>query len=285
MDEYRAYHSQGYLVVPALVSPAEVEALVAHAMELYEGRASLPGLDGLPSDAREEERLQRFSRLHMLHRVDPLAEWALLHPRVLDVLEGLIGPDVLCLQTMLFLNPPGKGGQGWHQDSYYITTYPDTLVGAWIALDDADEENGCLFVAPGSHCEPIYPDRERGSLIHAEGSLSDLRTVEGASNPDDAGNDLAAVAARYPVHPVPAKPGDVVFFHGHLLHRSHANRAAQRWRRAFVSHYCNARSWVPWNHGAPYEGAAANHLHVLGRGATHLPHATPQFAGAAMERD
>ena len=57
--------------------------------------------------------------------------------------EALIGPDVYALQSMLFLNPPGKGGQGWHQDSCYIKTHPDTLIGAWIALEEVDEENGC----------------------------------------------------------------------------------------------------------------------------------------------
>jgi hypothetical protein len=76
---------------------------------------------------------------------------------------------------------------------------------------------------------------------------------------------------------VVVEPGSVVFFHSHLLHRSHPNRSGQRWRRAFVSHYCNARSWVPWNHGAPYEGEAANYLHILARGATHLPFAQPRF--------
>jgi ectoine hydroxylase-related dioxygenase (phytanoyl-CoA dioxygenase family) len=68
---------------------------------------------------------------------------------------------------MLFLNPPGLGGQGWHQDAYYIPTFPDTLIGAWLTLDQADEENGCLWVIPGSHAEPIYrpPNASAGPPI------------------------------------------------------------------------------------------------------------------------
>jgi chlorinating enzyme len=213
----------------------------------------------------------------MLHRVDPLCEQALLHARILDVLEALIGPDVLCLQTMLFYNAPGMGGQGWHQDSYYITTYPDTLIGSWLALERADEGNGCLWVAAGSHRQPIYPDRERGSLMHTDGALTDLTTVEGVSHLDDAQNTLAPVAGRYEWLPAVVEPGDVIFFHGHVLHRSYPNGSADRWRRAFVSHYCNARSWVPWNHGAPFEGDCANAQHILGRGTTHLPYAQPLF--------
>ena len=53
------------------------------------------------------------------------------------------------LQSMLFLKPPGKPGQGWHQDSFYIPTHPDTLCGAWIAIDECDELNGAMWFAEG----------------------------------------------------------------------------------------------------------------------------------------
>jgi phytanoyl-CoA hydroxylase len=86
-------------------------------------------LEAPPDHLSPEEKAQYFLRVHMLHRKLELHERYLLHPGVLDVLEALIGPDVLALQTMLFLKPPGKPGQGWHQDSYYIPTHPDTLCG------------------------------------------------------------------------------------------------------------------------------------------------------------
>ena len=78
----------------------------------------------------------RFSfRYIQQHRNIPLHEHYLLHPRVLDVLEQLIGPDVMAMQSMLFLKPPQQPGQGYHQDSKYITTSPDLLCGAWIASE------------------------------------------------------------------------------------------------------------------------------------------------------
>jgi hypothetical protein len=280
VDEYVSYHSQGYLVVRGLVSGDEATSLIGHAMDILEGRVNIPGVEPPPRlpGTTPEQLLRRFTRVHMLHRIDAMSERFLLHPRILDVIEALIGPDVLALQTMLFYNPPGMGGQGWHQDSYYITTYPDTLIGSWLALERADQENGCLWVVPGSHNEPIYPDKERGSLIHAEGAIGDLETIENPSHLNDEVNTLYQVVKKHPPHiPVEVESGDVVFFHGHLLHRSYPNRTQDRWRRAFVNHYCNARSWVPWNHGAPYEGDAANHLHILARGSTHLPFAMPKF--------
>ena len=73
---------------------------------------------------RFQELETRLDRIHMLHQKLEIHERYLLHPRLLDVLEALIGPDLLAMQTMLFLKGPGAQGQGYHQDSYYIPTLP-----------------------------------------------------------------------------------------------------------------------------------------------------------------
>ena len=273
VDQYVTYQRDGYLVIRGLVPMNEVEELRTFAMDLLYGRIEAPGVSPLPPDFLQEQVYNRFSRIHMLHRVHEIAERYMLHPQVLDVIEALIGPDVLALQTMLFLNPPGRGGQGWHQDAYYITTYPDTLIGAWIALDTADLETGCLRMVPGSNNEPIHPSTdEKIGWIHADGAFQDLAQVANVSKLDDTVNTLTPIVRRYG-DPVPAiaEPGDVVFFQGHIFHRSTPNQSAERLRRSFVSHYCNARSWVPWNHGQGWEGDSANYMHILARGRTHLP--------------
>ena len=167
-------------------------------------------------------------------------------------------------------------------DAYWIITafvVIDTLIGAWLALDPADEENGCLWVVPGSHFEPIYPpDAIPYAHVQAVNAFEDLHEVQNVSHLDDEVNTLTQIVRKYPP-PIPVRmaPGDVLFFDGHILHRSYPNRTADRWRRAFVCHYCNARSWVPWNHGKPYEGDSANYQHILARGNTHLPFAKPKF--------
>jgi len=276
--EYIDYHRDGFIVARGLAAPAAVAELKAYADDLLYGRIEAPGVHAPKWDDSQNDLYKRFTRIHMIHRHHAVAEKYFLHPPVIDVLEALIGPDVLALQTMLFLNPPGLGGQGWHQDAYYIPTFPDTLIGVWMALERADEENGCLWVIPGSHAEPIYPTPERHAQVHAEESFEDLEMVENVSMLDDSINTLNRVVRKYPDPiPVVCEPGDVIFFHSHLLHRSHRNRTTDRFRRAFVSHYCNARAWVPWNHGQPWEGPAANYQHILARGATHLPCAQPKF--------
>lgn len=277
--EYVQFCEQGYLVVPGLVPPEDVREMNDHVdhllagRETIEGAAMMSGLGQAPGPVRPEDWL----RVHMLHRRSPIHERFLLHPRILDVLEALIGPDVLALQTMLFFKQPGQPGQGYHQDSYYIPTFPDTLCGAWLALTHADEENGCLWFTPGSQHEPVYPD-PRGWASALQANLGDLGTIDHASHTDESVNGLTRVANKYAGReaPVVAEPGDVVFFGGHILHRSHTNQST-RPRRSFVGHYCNARSWVPWNHGEPYEGEAANALHILARGDTHMPFAQAKF--------
>jgi len=276
--QYIDYHRDGFIVVRGLASRDVVDELKCYADDMLCGRIDAPGARPLHFESTQAERYARFSRIHMIHRHHAVAEKHFLYPPVIDVLEALIGPDVLALQTMMFLNPPGMGGQGWHQDAYYIPSLPDTLIGAWMALDRADEENGCLWVIPGSHAEPIYPTPDRRPVLHTEESFDDLEDVENVSILDDSINTLSRVVRKYPDPiPVVCEPGDVIFFHSHLLHRSYRNRTEDRFRRAFVSHYCNARSWVPWNHGQTWEGEAANHMHILARGTTHLPHAEPKF--------
>jgi phytanoyl-CoA hydroxylase len=257
VEEYVRFHTDGFLIVRGLLSPAEVQELLDHV----------------------ETRFDHLLRIHMLHRRLEIHERFMLHPRVLDVVQALIGPDVLALQTMLFVKRPGSSGQGYHQDSFHIITQPDTLIGAWIALDRADEENGCLRVTVGSQNEPVYPDVDEDAGHGGDRLLADIPAISGADDPDERRNGLTAVAARYEGREVAAvvEPGDVVLFGGHVLHRSHANRSATRSRRSFVSHYCNARSYVPWDDEPLADGEMGNARHILARGETHLPHAVPRF--------
>lgn len=291
VDESRRFRAEGFLIVRNLVSAEDITELRGHTEELMQGR--LPeqhdGTIEAPAEALSPtEKAQHFLRIHMLHRKLALHERYLLHPRVLDVVAALTGPDVLVLQTMLFLKPAGGTGQGWHQDTYYIPTHPDSLIGAWIAINDADEFNGGMWMASGSQQEPIYPARVDPYIVMREGFLADIPHIQGASNPDDSMNDLACVADRYPQVLATVRSGDVVFFGGHVLHRSKQDITSDRFRRAFVSHYCNARSFTQWGaamdkkdaHGAPVvdpETRMTNASHILARGDTHLPFAQPRF--------
>ena len=101
-----------------------------------------------------------------------------------------------------------------------------------------------MWMATGSQHEPVYPPES--GYGHGDRRLEDIAYINGASNPDDSQNDLSRIANRYPQLLVPAQAGDVVFFGGHILHRSKTNFTTDRFRRSFVGHYCNARSFTQW---------------------------------------
>lgn len=273
VEEYRNFFRDGYLIVRGLFSNEAIEELRVHTNDLLYGRVSVPQIPPAPPEASPAQLEARLLRVHMLHRELELHEQVLLDEGVLDVVAALIGPDVIALQTMLFFKAPGAQGQGFHQDSYYIPTFPDSLIGAWIALDPADETNGCLWMSKGSQCEPIYPpDSGYGYGNRLLNDVKYVSNVGGASNDDeDPLNGLGPIAARYRIVETPCvmAPGDVAFFGGHILHRSLSNKSGDRFRRAFVSHYCNARSYTPWDGG--------NARHILARGATNLEFAQPKF--------
>lgn len=305
VDQYVRYRRDGYLVIPQLVSQDDVAELRKHTDDLMQGNlpeqrrqmserdlnrdhgVTVQDLEAPPAHLSAEEKAQYFLRIHMLHRKLALHEKYMLHPRVLDALEVLIGPDVLALQTMLFLKPPGKPGQGWHQDSYYIPTHPDTLVGAWIAIDDCDETNGAMWFAKGSGHEPVYPPCPEIEYGFGDKLVGDITYVKGVSDVNDEKNMLSRVADKYDQLLAPAKAGDVVFFNGHVLHRSKTNFTTDRFRRSFVSHYCNARSFTQWGDDSrpdleisPTKDPATgmtNGSHILARGDTHLPFSQPRF--------
>ncbi len=277
VEQYRLFREQGFLVIKGLVPAEDVREMNDFLDDMLAGRKTIAGALIMKGLGLKPTSPSEWARAHMLHRLSPLHEQFLLHPRVLDGLEALIGPDVLALQSMLFFKQPGQPGQGYHQDAYYLPSFPDTLCGAWQALTSATIENGCLWFAVGSQHEPVYPD-PRGQGAALSTNIGDLGTIDNPSDNDDAVNGLTRVVKKYngKIVPVEADPGDVVFFGGHVLHWSYSNQSNAP-RRSFVGHYCNARSLVLWNHGEPWEGDSANYLHILARGDTHLAYAQPKF--------
>ncbi len=258
IEQRRFFFTNGYLRVEGLLSDEELAELDAYSTDAMHGRINFDHVETAGVEPHSEgntpaEMEDKFFRFIHFHRHVELFERYMLHPRVLDVLEQLIGPDVSGLQSMLFFKPPGQHGQAYHQDSYYIKVKPDTVCGAWIAIDGCDEQNGCMYFVPGSHMEPIYQDvRKPDNTQDFKENLTEIASV-------DESRDMPAIA----------NAGDVVFFHGRIIHRSKQNHTKDRYRRAFVCHYANARSYTEWNGG--------NVEHILARGETHLPHAMPKF--------
>lgn len=136
-------------------------------------------------------------------------------------------------QTMYIFKQPGIGGEvRWHQDASYLQTSPPSVVGLWVAVEDACRDNGCLWVQPGGHRAPL---REIYEVDHGSGQGS-LRSLDSTPWPE--------LADAVPLE-VPA--GSLVVFSDHLPHYSSPNRSA-RSRHAFAMHFAPlGAQWSPSN--------------------------------------
>ncbi len=142
------YREDGFCVAAAALAADEIAALIDEAMRLCREEAAK--LTDGDAAAGAEDDMGRFLAIHFPHKLSALMRETLAHRRILDVLTRVIGPNVKCMQSMLFIKNAGKPGQAWHQDEDFIPTRDRSLGAAWIALDDATVDNGCLWVIPGS---------------------------------------------------------------------------------------------------------------------------------------
>jgi ectoine hydroxylase-related dioxygenase (phytanoyl-CoA dioxygenase family) len=235
-SDVQLFVEQGYLIVPNLIEPQELEELKQDLVKLARGGYPCEGIKPVEASLTDDEVLQRILCIHQPHYVSKVMEKYVRHPKICGILSQITAAhlpywdgSVKCMQSMVFVKPPNFQGQAWHQDEIYIPTRDRSLIGAWIAIDDATLENGCLWVIPGSHRQGyLYPQHDHG-------------------NPDEF--DFAQESFGFDESqetPVEVKAGTLVFFNGYLLHRSRKNRS-NIYRRVLVNHYCNAWSLLPWS--------------------------------------
>ena len=231
LDLIDTYTRDGYLVLPDALSANEVAALRAEAVRIYRGDLGpVDGLQSVAPDEPDDAVIRRYLCIHHPHKLSSLIRQTLAHEAIVRVLTRLIGPDVKAMQSMLFTKAEGRPGQAWHQDEFFIPTRDRSLTAAWIALDDATVDNGCLWALPGSHRPGVlYPDRDH------DDERFDC-TVEAYDFPY---RDDDAVALE-------VAAGTAVIFNGYLLHRSLPNARRRGLRRALVNHYMSAQSLLPW---------------------------------------
>lgn len=170
---------------------------------------------------------------HALHDLDPtIGDFARM-PRLAQALRDLgLEHPVLWQSMVIFKQPEIGGAVRWHQDASYLYTEPSSVLGAWLALEDATRENGCLLVEPGGHRGPLR-ERYRVDWNTRSGHLETLD--ESPWPPENAGLALE----------VPA--GSLVLFHDHLPHASAANRSSRR-RTALTFHFADEGSrWAEEN--------------------------------------
>lgn len=216
-EQVRAWNEDGYLAPLDVLTPDEATDYRTYFDDLL-AQALAAGRDSYS-----------ISSAHMKHaRV-----WDLLnHPRIVGPVRDLLGEDVIGWGAHFFCKMPGDGKLvEWHQDCSYWPLTPTKAITAWLAIDDADLENGCMEVTVGSHT--------RG-LIEFETTGADSGNVldQAVKNPERYGRKVAT----------PLFAGQMSLHSDLLLHGSLPNNSKRR-RCGLTLRYCPAdvNAYLGWN--------------------------------------
>ncbi|MFK7736017.1 MAG: phytanoyl-CoA dioxygenase family protein [Pirellulaceae bacterium] len=202
------FRREGFVLVRSLFKKEEAELLSRYA------RADREVSDRATSRSDAQGGTTTLSLSNDLG--DDLYAAVVACPRVANSMGAFLGEEVYHYHHKMMLKEPLVGGAWeWHQDYGYWYDYGclfPAMGSCFIAIDQATRENGCLQVVPRSH--------ELGRMNHMK--------VGGQTGADP--ERIAAILERMEVQQVEMQPGDALFFHGNLLHRSDQNKSPNpRW--------------------------------------------------------
>jgi non-heme Fe2+,alpha-ketoglutarate-dependent halogenase len=200
-----AFHRDGYCSPLRVMSAADAHKY-RDALQAHEAEAGKP--------------LQGNWR-HKTHLLFTWADELVHHPKVLDAVEDLIGPDLFCWTTNFFIKEAASPGFiSWHQDSTYWGLEPHDVVTAWIAFTRSDYVSGCMKVIPATHREDQLPHVD---TFHKDNLLS-------------RGQEIAVEVNEADAVPCLLEPGEMSLHHIKLVHGSEPNRSSDR-RIGFAIRY------------------------------------------------
>ena len=200
-----AYETEGYLAPLPALSKAEALNL----------RAELETIEaGMGGPLRGDLR-------HKAHLLFPFLADLVRHPAILDAVEDLLGPDLLCWNTNFFIKEADTPSfVSWHQDStYWGLSSPDVCT-AWVALTPSNLDNGAMAVIPRSHTKDQIPHRDtfdRHNLLTR-------------------GQEIAVEVDETEAMPLLLRPGEMSLHHVRLVHGSPPNPSPDR-RIGFAIRY------------------------------------------------
>ena len=169
---------------------------------------------------------------HAMHDLDPVFENFSRTPELAQISKEVGFKDPRILQSMFIFKQPHIGGEVvCHQDATFLHTEPMSVKGFWFALEDATQENGCMWAIPGGHKSSVKSRFSRSK----NGKGSEMEIF------DDSPWETSKLV------PLEAKAGTMVVLHGLLPHMSFANRSANT-RHAYTMHIIEGTADYPeWN--------------------------------------
>jgi non-heme Fe2+,alpha-ketoglutarate-dependent halogenase len=191
--EVAQYRRDGILF-PLRVAPA------ADAASWYAGLAALEARDGGKLSKRHNAKP---------HLLLPWLNQLVRHAAILDAIEDVIGPNILCWGSGFFMKRPGDGGfVSWHQDSTYWGLSEPDVITAWVAFTPSTVTTGCMRVIPGTHTVDQVPHRD---TFAADNLLS-------------RGQEIDVAVDETKALDVVLQPGEMSLHHVRLIHGSAPNQ-------------------------------------------------------------
>jgi ectoine hydroxylase-related dioxygenase (phytanoyl-CoA dioxygenase family) len=188
----------------------------------YQSQGYLSGIDIFSAEEADEHRRQleqaeqKIGSMHYLskvHTIHSSAAAIVSHPGILDIVEQLIGPDIMVYNaTYIIKEAETEAHVSWHQDLTYWGLDSDDPVSVWLALSDTSEKSGCMRMIPGSH--------RLGSQTHIKGEKDENNVLFQNQRIADIDESRAV--------PAELKPGQASFHHGWLVHSSSPNQSDDR---------------------------------------------------------
>lgn len=240
-DQARQFERDGFLAIRGLFSAEDIAEIRETFMDAA-ADGPVAGLSDVPKTGGANDPLSRFPRMMHPHKhadtaVGRLAMRHMLAPRLRPILADLFGGEPLAVQSMFYFKPPGARGQDLHQDNFYLRVKPGTCMAAWIAVDDADADNGGMMCVPQTALLDIAcPEPSDPTLFF---------TTEHVEPP-----------AGLEPQMMQLKAGDVLFFNGSVIHGSTPNTSTDRFRRSLIFHYVpqSTREISHWYDAISFDG-------------------------------
>ena len=198
----------------------------------------------LPDGTLKHTKERSINKIgHALHDLDPVFDRFSRSDKIKQLSADLGIENPLLLQSMYIFKQPNIGGEvTCHQDSTFLYTEPNDIVGLWFALEDATLENGCLWAIPGGHKSGLKSRWVRIGQVGME-----FQTFDAEPWPEE---ELV---------PLEVKKGSLILLHGLLPHRSLENKSSKS-RHAYTLHLIggganySADNWLQRSQSMPLRG-------------------------------
>ncbi|MSR67741.1 hypothetical protein EXS65_02880 [Candidatus Peribacteria bacterium] len=233
------WRTEGFVALRSAVEEPLIDALWRDEERAWRERPACKilsegvGVTMLADSKPKESLTHHHYRMMDFHNLSEAGAKIMMHPTIVRTLTLLFGEPIIAMQSLLF---EYGSEQHLHQDFPYVhAEIPSHLIGGWVACEPADAENGSLLYYPGSHRIPLF-DFGDGSVLYKHDDPKKIDAFEAYLQEQCSRLQKPLI--------LDAKKGDVLLWHGSLVHGGSLTQKKERTRRSFVTHYSTKRAYT-----------------------------------------